>query len=101
MLKDRPIVLLALGETLIWAAIFYVFPALLLRWEQGLGWSKADITGAITLAILMSAFTAPLAGRLIDRGHGAVMMGLSAFVGLCHDRCDPWCHHSTFVAHSG
>ena len=47
----RAILLLAIGETLAWAAIFYSFPAMLLRWEADLGWSKAELTGAVTLGV--------------------------------------------------
>ena len=55
-MRNRPILLLAIAEMLIWACIYYSFPALLLHWEQSLGWSRADLTGAITLAVLVSAF---------------------------------------------
>ena len=77
----RAILLLAIGETLAWAAIFYSFPAMLLRWEADLGWSKAELTGAVTLAILAAALASPLAGRVIDRGHGALLMTGSAVLG--------------------
>lgn len=83
-MKDRPILLLAIAQTLIWACIYYSFPALLLHWEASLGWSRADLTGAVTLAIFMSAFCSPLYGRLIDAGKGAQMMtAASALGGLC------------------
>lgn len=83
-MKDRPIILLAIAQTLIWACIFYSFPALLLHWEASLGWSRADLTGAVTLAIFMSAFCSPLYGRLIDAGRGAQMMtAASVLGGLC------------------
>jgi MFS family permease len=83
-LKDRPILLLAIAQTLIWACIYYSFPALLLHWEASLGWSRADLTGAVTLAIFMSAFCSPLYGRMIDAGKGALMMTVaSALGGLC------------------
>jgi len=83
-LKDRPILLLAIAQTLIWACIYYSFPALLLHWEASLGWSRADLTGAVTLAIFMSAFCSPLYGRLIDAGRGAQMMtAASVLGGLC------------------
>ena len=83
-MKDRPIILLAIAQTLIWACIYYSFPALLLHWEASLGWSRVDLTGAVTLAILMSASCSPLYGRLIDAGKGAQMMtAASAFGGLC------------------
>ncbi len=83
-MRDRPILLLAIAQLLIWACIYYSFPALLLHWEQDLGWSRADLTGAITLAVFVSAFCSPLYGRLIDAGKGAQMMsGASVLGGIC------------------
>ena len=81
MLKDRPILHLAIGQTLIWAALLYLFPASLVRWEAALGWSKPELTLAITIAVLASGLCAPVAGRIIDRGHGATQMGLAAVLG--------------------
>ena len=81
MIRDRAILFLAMGQTLVWAGLYYLFPALLLRWEQSLGWSKADLTAAITLAIFVSALVAPLAGRLIDAGKGALLMAGSSLLG--------------------
>jgi predicted MFS family arabinose efflux permease len=80
-MKDRPILFLAIAQMLIWACIYYSFPALLLHWEQSLGWSRADLTGAITLAVFVSAFCSPLYGRLIDAGRGALMMTAAAAIG--------------------
>jgi len=81
MKKNRAIIMLAIAQTLVWAGFYYMFPAMLLRWEQTLGWSKTDLTAAITLAISISALAAPLAGRLIDQGKGALMMTASSFLG--------------------
>ncbi|MEM7334010.1 MAG: MFS transporter [Chloroflexota bacterium] len=61
---------LAIGETLVWGATFYLFPGLLLTWEQDLGWSKGVLSGAFTAALLVSAIMAPIMGRQIDRGIG-------------------------------
>lgn len=82
-MKDRPILLLAIAQMLIWACIYYSFPALLLHWEQALGWSRADLTAAITLAVFVSAFCSPLYGRLIDAGKGALMMTAATVLGGC------------------
>ncbi len=83
-MKDRPILLLAIAQLLIWACIFYSFPALLLHWENSLGWSRANLTGAITLALFISAFFSPVYGRLIDSGNGPLMMaGASVVGGVC------------------
>jgi len=73
--------LLGIGETIIWACIFYVFAALLLTWERDLGWSKTDLTLGLTLAILAAALFSPIAGRMIDAGHGRRVLGLGALVG--------------------
>lgn len=72
---------LGIGETVIWACIFYVFAAMLLTWEQDLGWGKTDLTLGLTLAILSAALFSPLAGRLIDAGHGRRVLGFGAFTG--------------------
>ena len=81
MTDSKPILYLAIAQTLVWAGFYYLFPALLLRWETELTWSKTELTAAITLAILISALFAPLAGRIIDIGKGALMMTLSSFLG--------------------
>lgn len=81
MFKDRAILYLALGETLVWAVLYYVFPALLLRWEQDTDWSKSELTAAITFAVLLSAAISPLTGRLIDAGRGPHLMAGSAVLG--------------------
>ena len=73
--------MLGIGETIIWAAIFYVFAALLLVWERELGWQKTDLALGFTLAILAAALTSPLAGRLIDAGYGRFVLGLGAAAG--------------------
>ncbi len=76
-----PVLGLAGGQILVWCALYYLFPALLLRWERDLGWSKAELTGAFSLAVLASALVAPFFGRLIDRGHGRTLLTLSALCG--------------------
>ena len=73
--------LLGAGETIIWACIFYIFAALLLTWEQDLGWAKTDLTLGFSLAILAAAVASPLAGRVIDAGHGRWALGGGAFFG--------------------
>jgi len=72
---------LALGQTLAWAGLFYVFPVLLLPWEQDFGWPREHLAAAISLAVLASAGGARFAGRLIDRGQGAPMMAGAAVLG--------------------
>jgi len=72
---------LALAQTITWAAMYYSFPALLPRWEAELGWSKAEISGAFTAALVVTAVMAPMAGRLIDRGAARLIHPGGALLG--------------------
>ncbi len=72
---------LAVAETIVWAALYYSFPALLLEWEKDFGWSKTELTGALTISLLVSAASAPIAGRIIDRGKGRIQLTGSALFG--------------------
>ncbi|MEX0808500.1 MAG: MFS transporter [Dongiaceae bacterium] len=72
---------LAIAETIIWAGVYYAFPALLPAWESDLGWSKTALSGAFTLSLLTGAVVAPIAGRLIDHGHGRVVLTGGAVLG--------------------
>jgi len=81
MKTSRAILCLALGQTILWAGMFYIFPALLLRWEAAEGWSKTTLTAALSGAIVVSAICAPFVGRLIDRGHGPGLMTGAAIFG--------------------
>ena len=75
---------LAIAETVVWAALFYSFPALLLAWERDLSWSKTELSGAFTLALATSALLAPVAGRMIDRGWAQYTFTGSTLLGaLC------------------
>src|SRR3546814_7286445 len=71
---------LALAGTLVWAGVFYIFPALIAHWEADLGWSKTTVSGAFTAALVTSALCAPLAGRMIDAGHGRRLLIAGATV---------------------
>ena len=82
--KRTGILLLAFGQISVWTSLFYVFPAMLLRWEEFYGWSKAEITGALTLSLLCSAVSSPLVGRKIDQGAGPWLLAAgAAFGGVC------------------
>ncbi|MGI9363990.1 MAG: MFS transporter [Rhizobiaceae bacterium] len=65
---------LAIAQTVIWASIFYLFPAFLPTWELETPWDKTELTGAFTLALLIAAATSPKVGRAIDSGNGRTLM---------------------------
>ena len=81
MWKNPKVWSLAIAETITWAGIFYLFPAMLMRWEAYFGWSRVELTFGFTGALIISAGTGIFAGRLIDRGHGRTLMTVSAFTG--------------------
>lgn len=72
---------LAVGQTIVWAGLYYVFPALILVWERDLGWSKTELSTAFTGALVVSALMAPVMGHMIDRGHGRRVLVGSAVLG--------------------
>ncbi|MCF4174727.1 MFS transporter [Vibrio sp. McD22-P3] len=65
---------LAIGQTLLYACLYYLFPATLLEWEAVHHWKRTDVTLAFTLAIGISALCAPFAGRFLDRDKGPELM---------------------------
>ena len=72
---------IGIAEIFMWAAMYYLFPALLLEWERDLGWSKTELSGAFTMALIASAALAPVVGRVIDRGFGSRVFTGSAVLG--------------------
>ncbi|HEY0017250.1 MAG TPA: MFS transporter [Longimicrobium sp.] len=61
---------LAVTETVSYGVLQYAFPVFLAPMHAELGWSRTAMTGAFSLASLVSGFTAVPAGRWMDR-HGA------------------------------
>jgi MFS family permease len=80
---DSRIWCLGIAETLVWAGMYYLFPALLVHWEADLGWSKTELTLAATCALLVSAVVAPKIGGLIDQDAGRwILTGCAALGGV-------------------
>lgn len=68
--------LLAAGQTLTYAGVYYAFPALLPDLIAGTGWSVAQLAFGPTLGFLVMAALISQSGRLLDRGLGPMMMVL-------------------------
>ena len=66
--------MLAVGETLGWASLFYIYGALLVWIEADTGWDRTSLAIGLTLALLVSALSVSFAGRLVDRGLGAELL---------------------------
>lgn len=74
---------LALTETVSYGVLQYAFPVFLAPMEAELGWSKAAMTGAYSLASLVAGFAAIPAGRWVDRhGPRALMTAGSVLAAL-------------------
>ncbi|WP_439137043.1 MFS transporter [Roseicyclus sp.] len=80
--RDPAILSFMIAETVIWAAIFYSFPALVLEWQAEFGWSATQAMGAFSIALAMQGLAAPWVGRFIDRGLAPFGMPLGAMGAL-------------------
>ena len=54
---------LAVGQTLGFAALIYIFGAILVSLEAGSTWGRAELALGPTLGLLVSAASAPFAAR--------------------------------------
>jgi MFS family permease len=66
----RLVATLAVTETTSYGVLAYAFGVFLLPMQQELGWSRTALTGAYSLAIIVSGVAAVPVGRWLDR-HGA------------------------------
>lgn len=63
----------SLGQITSWGVLFYSFAVFLTPMQEDLGWSVAQLTGAYSLALLVSGVAAIPVGRWLDR-HGPRML---------------------------
>ena len=66
----RQVLILSVTETLSWGVLYYAFAVFLTPMSADLGWSQAHLTGAFSVALLVSGLAAVPVGRWLDR-HGA------------------------------
>ena len=79
---DAPAIwMLAVGQTLGFATLYYIYGALLVSIEAETGWDRPGLAIGLTLALLVSAAAVPLTGRLVDKGLGAEMLSGGAALG--------------------
>ncbi len=72
---------LATTETISWGILYYAFAAFLVPMQQELGWSTAALTGAYSLALLVSGLAAIPVGRWVDRHGPRLLMTLGSIGG--------------------
>ena len=79
---DRRFVLRhAVAQLLLWSGFYYLFPAVMPHLIAQTGWPAVNVSGALSLGFLVWALLSPLAGRLVDRGHGVAAMRCAGLLG--------------------
>jgi hypothetical protein len=70
----RAVIALGMAQCINWGVLYYAFTVLVMPVAKDLDVSPWVVTGAFSLALLMSALLSPVIGSRIDRGHGPAMM---------------------------
>lgn len=78
-MSSRAVIAVGIGQCVNWGVLYYAFAVLLLPVEAELGAERWIVTGAFSLALLLSAIAAPTIGRWSDRDHGARLMQLGGY----------------------
>ncbi len=73
---------LAVTETVSWGVLYYAFSVFLVPMQAELGWSPAALTGAYSLALLISGLAAPMVGRWLDRHGPRALMTAGSVLGV-------------------
>ncbi len=63
------VITLGVTETISWGILYYAFAVYLAPMQAELGWSRGDMSGAFSLALLLAGLSAIPVGRWLDR-HG-------------------------------
>ncbi|HEY7032980.1 MAG TPA: MFS transporter [Thermomicrobiales bacterium] len=72
---------LAFTETVSWGILYYAFSVFLVPMRDEFGWSAAAVTGAYSLALLISGLAAPFVGRWLDRRGPRALMTAGSLLG--------------------
>lgn len=72
---------LSVTETVSWGVLYYAFAVFLLPMQQELGYSAAQLTGAFSLALLVSAVVGIAVGRYLDRHGPRLLMTAGSVAG--------------------
>ncbi|MGC5011103.1 MFS transporter [Streptosporangium sp. DT93] len=77
----RIVIALAITQTVGYGVLYYAFAVFLSPMRRDLGASVSQVTGAFTLAVLITGLAAPLVGRWLDRRGGRGLMTLGSIAG--------------------
>ena len=77
----RIVAALSATETVSWGVLYYAFAVMVVPMRAELGFSTAELTGAFSLGLLVSAIAGLGVGRLLDRGGARVVMTAGSSAG--------------------
>jgi MFS family permease len=72
---------LSITETVSWGILYYAFAVFLVPMQRDLGFSAAELTGAYSLALLVSAVAGIAVGRWLDRRSPRALMTAGSIAG--------------------
>ena len=75
-------VTLGFTETVSWGVLYYAFSVLVAPMEADLGWSRAEITGAFSLALVTLALAGVGVGQWLDRRGPRLLMTAGSILGV-------------------
>jgi MFS family permease len=84
-LRSRPWAIvgaLSVTETVSYGILYYAFAAFLVPMQADLGMTAAQLTGAFSLALLVSALAGVAVGRYLDRHSPRGLMAIGSLVGV-------------------
>lgn len=79
-MKGFSITLLGIAQICSWGSLYYSFPQIAEAVMVEFPWSRSQTYGALTLGLLLSAFSGLPIGRLIDQGHGRQVMTYGSLI---------------------
>ena len=71
---------LGVTETISWGVLYYAFTVYLTPMASELGWSRGEITGAFSVAVLLAGLAAVPAGRWLDRNGPRLLMTVGSII---------------------
>ncbi len=78
----RLVLTLGFTETVSWGVLYYAFGVLVEPTEAELGWSRAEITGAFSVALLMLGVSGVAVGQWLDRRGPRLLMTAGSIAGV-------------------
>jgi MFS family permease len=73
---------LGFTETVSWGVLYYAFSVFVQPMQTELGWSRAEITGAFSLAILVLGLSGVAVGQWLDRRGPRLLMTAGSILGV-------------------